>query len=343
MKIEEIASLIGAEIDGDGSREITGVAGVREAGPRDITFIANKRYAADAETTKAGAVVVGSDWTRTCPATLLRTENPDAAFARVARRFRPELPKPEPGIHPTATVARDAELGEDVHIGPGAVIDPEARVGDRTVVGAQSYIGFRSSVGEDCLIYPQVVIRECVTAGDRVILHSGVVLGCDGFGYAVQEDGSRTKIPQIGRVVIGDDVEIGSNTTVDRARFGVTRIGNGVKIDNLVQIAHNVVIEDHAVIVAQVGISGSSHIGSRAILAGQVGVAGHLRIGEDAIIGAQSGVSKDIDAGAFVFGSPAAPMEKVSRVRALVNRLPNLKSKIEDLEKRLEAMERKGS
>jgi len=341
MKLRVLAERIGAVLEGDGNIEILGVAGVREARPGELTFVAQPRYAALAAQTRASAAVVGLDWNRPVPCALLRAEQPEEAFSRAAELFAPPPERPAPGIHPTALVAPDVRLGAEVRIGPYCVVERGVEIGDRTAIFAQCYIGAETRIGPDTLVYPQVVIRERVRIGARAIIHSGVVIGADGFGYTEMPDGARRKIPQIGTVEIGDDVEIGANTTIDRARVGRTVIGNGVKIDNLVMIAHNVMIGDHAVIVAQAGIAGSSTIGARAMLAGQVGVAGHLTIGEGAIIGAQSGVSKNVPPGAFFFGYPAGPMEKVSRAHAHLMRLEEWRRRLDELERRLAQLEAK--
>ncbi|HBA85060.1 MAG TPA: UDP-3-O-(3-hydroxymyristoyl)glucosamine N-acyltransferase [Verrucomicrobia bacterium] len=342
LTVAEIGSKLGLPVEGDGSCRIKGIAGLREAETGDIAFLANRKYAADVARTQASAVIVPKDWDRPCAApALLRADDPDKAFTQVAGWFAPPPISVAPGIHPTAVVAADVRLGRDVSIGPYCVLEPGVEIGDRSVLFAGCYLGHGVKVGADCRFYPHVSIREYCCIGDRAILHSGVVIGSDGFGYNVDAKGVRTKIPQIGIVAIGNDVEIGSNTTVDRARFGRTRIGDGVKIDNLVQIAHNVVIGDHAVIVAQVGISGSSEIGKHAILAGQVGVAGHIVIGEGAVVGAQSGVPNDIPPKTFVLGAPAVPRMEFARNVANVSRLPILKEKVAALEKRLAELEKK--
>lgn len=338
LSVAEIAARVQGKIEGNPQEVITGLAGIREAGEGDLSFVANSRYVALAAVTKATAVIVAEDWNRPCSATLIRVKNPDKAFAETAQWLAPPPVNFTPGIHPTAIVAPSAKIGRKVFIGPHCVIEPDVAIGDRSVICAGCYIGHGSLIGEDCKFYPQVTIREHAQIGNRVIIHSGSVIGSDGFGY-VQEGAVRKKIPQIGIVVIGDDVEIGANVTIDRARFGQTRIGNGVKMDNLIQIAHNVVIGDNCVIVAQVGISGSTTIGARTILAGQVGIVGHLEIGSDVIIGAQAGVPKDIPSGVYVTGSPAIPHEKYLKTQAHISRLPALKDKITLMEKRLAKLE----
>ncbi|MBM4153038.1 MAG: UDP-3-O-(3-hydroxymyristoyl)glucosamine N-acyltransferase, partial [Kiritimatiellaceae bacterium] len=273
------------------------------------------------------------------PAVIIRVKNPDAAFAKAAMCFYVPVPAPASGVHPTAIVASDVVLGDQVSIGPYCVIESGVKIGDGTVISAQCYVGFRSVIGSQCLLYPQVSLREFVTIGNRTIIHNGTVVGSDGFGYSVNAEGIRTKIPQIGTVEVGDDVEIGANVAIDRARFGKTRIGNGVKIDNQVQIAHNVVVGDHAVLVAQCGIAGSSSIGSKTIVAGQAGVAGHLTIGSGVVIAASAGVSKDIPDGAYVMGSPAMPADRMKRTHAGIMLLPKMKERIAALDARLKKLE----
>lgn len=341
MTLSDIARKIGGTLEGDGTLEISGVAAIRAAGPGEITFLANPRYAADVAETAAGAVIVSADWADPAPCALLRVKNPDEAFAKATALFYSPPPLPPAGVHPSSVVAEDALLGEGVRIGPLCVIESGVKIGNGTVLLAGCYVGHGCEIGENGLLYPQVSLREFVTIGSRVILHNGVVIGSDGFGYSVDSRGVRTKIPQIGTVEIGDDVEIGANTTVDRARFGKTVIGCGVKIDNLVQIAHNVTIADHAVIVAQVGIAGSSSIGEKTILAGQSGVAGHLRVGAGVIVGPRAGVTKDIPDGAYVMGMPAIPVAKMKRSHAALMLLPKLKERLSALEARVRGIEEK--
>lgn len=341
--VREIAAAVGGEVVGSADIEIRAVAGLKEAGPGDITFIANPRYEGLVAETKASAVLVGRQWTAPCPATLIRVDDPDKAFTQACVFFAPPPVVPPAGIHPTAVVASGAVIGEGVSIGPHCIIEPGVQIGARAVIFGGCYIGHDVRIGDDLRMYPHVSVRERCRIGHRVILHNGVVIGSDGFGYNVDKNGVRTKIPQTGIVIIGDDVEIGANTTIDRARFGVTQIGNGVKMDNLVQIGHNVVIGDHAVVVAQVGISGSSSVGHHAVLAGQVGVAGHVHIGEGAVVAAKAGVTKDIPPKTFVSGYPAGPHREEQKIQALTRKLPEMRQKIADLEKRLQELEKKQS
>lgn len=339
LSVAEIACRLNAGLEGEGTPVVRGVAGLREAGPGDITFLAQVRYAGYLETTRACAVVVGPDFEAPCALPLIRVADPNAAFQQIATWFAPKPVLPDPGVHPSAVVEPDATLGAKVSIGPQAVIGKGATIGDRTVIGAGCCLGPGAVLGEDCRLYPLVSIREHCRLGNRVIIHDGTVIGSDGFGYDVDEKGVRTKVPQIGIVEIGDDVEIGANVTVDRARFGRTRIGNGVKIDNLVQVAHNVVVGDHAVLVAQVGIAGSAVLDRHTLVAAQAGVAGHLVVGPGAVVAGRAGVIKDVPAGALVSGYPARPHAQAQRIQAELNRLPKLKKRVAELERRLDELE----
>lgn len=335
MKLSDLAKKIDGTLEGDGAVEIRAVAGIQEADAHEISFIANPKYVPLAATTRAGALIVGAEWKDDCPAALVRAKNPDAAFAKAAELFYEPVPRPEPGIHPSAVVAEGVDLGEGVSIGPLCVVETGAKIGANCVISAQCYIGRDVVIGEDSFFYPQVSLRESVFIGKRALIHNGTVVGSDGFGYSVDKDGVRTKITQTGIVQIGDDVELGANVTIDRARFGKTSIGNGVKIDNLVQIAHNVTIGDHAVIIAQVGIAGSTTIGDRVIMAGQSAVAGHLTIGAGAVVAGKSGVTKDVPPGEYVIGMPAIPASRFKRMNASILLLPKLKDRVVALEKRL--------
>jgi UDP-3-O-[3-hydroxymyristoyl] glucosamine N-acyltransferase len=244
------------------------------------------------------------------------------------------------GIHSTAILGKNVSLGKDAAIGPYVVIEDGVSIGDKTVIYSGCFIGQNSKIGSQTLIYPNVSIRERVSIGSRVIIHSGTVIGCDGFGFVTVE-GKHHKIPQVGTVEIGDDVEIGANVTIDRARFDKTVIANGAKIDNLVQIAHNVCVGENSIIVAQVGISGSTTLGKNVILAGQVGVVGHINIGDNAVVMAQSGVNKSVPSGTMVWGYPAKPAETARRVNACVQNLPRLYNTVSELKKKIEGLEKK--
>jgi len=336
VRLAEVAERLQCRLEGDGALEITAVRGLEDAGPRDLSFVAHIRYLSRLQASAAGAVILAEGWP---PADrpALRTSNPILVFARALELLH-SLPTPGPGIHPTAVVAPDARLAPDVSVGPLSVLDQGVEVGAGTVLAAHVTVGAGVRIGANCRIFPQVVLRDGVRLGDRVIVHSGTVIGADGFGFA--RDGQRyVKIPQIGRVVIEDDVEIGANVAIDRATLGETRIGRGTKIDNLVQIGHNVRIGEDTVIVGQVGISGSSRIGSRVTLAGQVGVVDHVEIGDDTIVGAQAGVTKDIPPGSMMWGSPAIAHGKFKRQMATVARLPEMRKLLRALEQRLAGLE----
>ena len=335
MKLSEIAEQLGGVLEGNAELEIVAVAGLGEADAGDISFLSNPKYASQVVGTKASAVIVPEEWDRPASCALLRVANSDQAFAQVAELFYEAPPGPALGVHPSAVVDESVQLGKEVSIGANCTIEAGVVIGENTVVSPNCHIGYKVKIGADCFFHPLASVREYTEIGNRVILHNGAVIGSDGFGYAVQDDGSRTKIPQIGKVVIEDDVEIGANSAIDRARFGKTRIGKGSKIDNLVQIGHNVVIGEHSVLCGQAGISGSTTIGSRVILAGQAGLAGHLEVGDGAIVGAQAGVMKDIPPKEFVMGSPSMPHLQAKKMIANTIALPKLKEKVRQIEKRL--------
>ena len=309
------------------------MASLSEAGPNDITFFADPRYAAQLRQTHAGAVFVPLDFADSIQPAQIRVSNPSKAFENVVLKLAPAPVQFASGVHPTAVVDPTVKLGRGVSIQPHAVVEPNATIGDKSIIGAGSYVGHECVIGTSCVIYPNVTIRERTRIGSRVVVHSGAIIGADGFGFE-SVDGRYQKIPQIGIVQIDDDVEIGANTTIDRARFGRTWIQDGVKIDNLVQIAHNVIIGKNSIIAAQTGISGSTRVGDNVKMAGQVGVIGHLTIGDNTIIAAQSGISKDLPGGAW-FGSPAVPLPEAKRQIALIHRLGSLLDRIRAIEKRL--------
>jgi len=341
LTVAEIAERLGGSCDGDAQQAIHGVAGIRYATAGEISYVSQPRYAADAEKTEASAIIVGQDWSHEVSIPVIKVENPDKAFAEVAIWFAPKPVSYQPGVHPSAIISPDAVIGSDVHIGPYCVIGSEVSIGNRTVLVGQNYIADGVSIGEDGLLFPQATVREHASIGNRVIIHNGSVIGSDGFGYDVDDKGVRTKVPQIGIVEIGDDVEIGANVAIDRARFGKTKIGKGVKIDNLVQIAHNVTIGDHAVIVAQCGIAGSSSVGKHSVLAGQAGVSGHIVIGDGTVVSAQAGVTKNIPPKSYVVGFPAVPQKQFGVNQANINRIPQLKKRLKELEERLNTLENK--
>jgi len=332
--VSELAALVGGEVfSGSGDAVIEGPAALESAGPGEISFFAHPRYAADLRTTRAAAVLVPRNFAGETPAACIRVDDPSAAFTRITREFLREPAPPPAGVHPSAVVHSGAQIAPGASIGEQAVVMPGAVIGPRSVVMAGGYIGTGARIGAACLLHPHAVVGHGCLLGDRVILHSGAVVGSDGFGYDTQ-DGRHTKIAQSGIVVVEDDVEIGANTTIDRARFGRTVIGEGTKIDNLVMIAHNVVIGKHCIVCAQVGIAGSARIGNHVILAGQAGLVGHIRIGDGAIVGAQTGVSNDIEPGARVVGSPPRPIGDWKRSIIRVDKLAELYDRVKKLEQR---------
>jgi len=343
--VASLAARINGAVEGAGDAEIRALSALAEARAGDISFLANPRYEHLMAHTTATAVVVGRDWNgaRSCPA-LIRVDNPDKAFTALTALLTPPPVARKPGVHPTAIISPSAKLGRDAHVGAYTVIEDGASIGDRAIIEAQCFIGREVVIGCDCHLYPQVSIREECRMGDRFIAHCGAVIGSDGYGYNVEFRDGRpvvVKIPQIGIVEIGNDVEIGSNTTIDRARFGRTRIGNHVKIDNLVQIAHNVQIGDCTGIVGQAGIAGSTQIGSGVMVWAQAGLSGHLKIGDRAQIGPQAGVSKDVAPGEIVMGSPAMPKKEFIVGLTVPRTVTKLKDRLADLEARLAALETK--
>ena len=336
--LKELAELVAGTLCGDGGTAIRGVNSLREAKSGDISFVANGKYAHMLASTKASAVIVKHGVQAPLPS--IAVDNPDLAFARVAQRFCPPAPGFEPGVHPTAVVAPDALLGRDVAIGALAVVGPGARIGDSTTVHAQAYVGRDARIGPECRLYPQVVVRERCEIGARVILHAGAVVGSDGFGYVTEKD-VHHKIPQTGIVVIEDDVEIGANTAIDRARFGRTVIGRGSKIDNLVQIAHNVVVGEGALIASQAGIAGSTRLGRRVTLAGQVGLSGHIELGDGVIVTAQAGVGKDVPPGLVISGEYAVEMKTHLKRLAALAKLPEALAEIRKLRGEIEKLKNK--
>ena len=333
--LQELAAMSGGEVVGDPALVITGTASLAEATSGDISFFANRKYLALLRKTGASALFVSPDFSEPISAAQIRVANPMKAFEQVVMKLAPPPIEFAPGIHPSAIVDPSAKLGKGVSIQPYVVIEPGVTIGDHTIIGAQTYVGHETVIGADCKIYPHVAIRERARIGARVIIHSGAVIGADGFGFEMV-DGRNEKIQQIGIVQIDDDVEIGANTTIDRARFGRTWIQQGVKIDNLVQIAHNVVIGKNSIIVAQAGISGSVRIGERVIMAGQVGIAGHVEIGDGTVIAAQSGVSKDLHGGTW-FGYPAVPFDEAKMQIAWIHRLGKLFARVKKIEQKLES------
>ena len=335
--LAEIAKIVGGELIGDGNLLITGLSGIKEAKEGDLTFIANQKYFPLIKSTRASAAIVPSNLADKGKPVIV-SDNPTLAFSKVSSIFSDEMSKHFTGIHKTAIISDTAKLGRDVAVGPYTIISDKAQIGDGTIIYSGCFIGEETSIGKNCLFYPNVVVREKLSIGNRVIVHSGAVIGADGFGYT-EAGGIQHKIPQLGTVVIEDDVEIGSNTTIDRARFDKTVVGQGTKIDNLVQIAHNVIIGKNCIIISQVGISGSVEIEDKVTLAGQAGVVGHIRIGAGAVVAAQACVTKSVTAGVMVSGYPAKPHDLAKRISASLQRLPEYVKKISELQERVRALE----
>jgi UDP-3-O-[3-hydroxymyristoyl] glucosamine N-acyltransferase len=328
----EIARHIGAEVIGDSSLVLAGFAPADRAQPGDLTFAENENYFARAEQSAASAVIVDKPFTSSRKV-LIRAPDARIAFAKVLPLFFPE-PVPPPGIHPTAIVPGSAQVDPTAYIGPYCVLGEKARIGPRCVLQGSDYVGAGSQLGEEVILFPHVTLYPRTEVGHRVRIHSGSVIGSDGFGY-VPDGGTHRKVPQIGNVIIRDDVEIGANVTIDRGALGPTVIGRGTKIDNLVQVAHNVSIGEHCLIVSQAGIAGSTKVGNYVTLAGQAGVAGHLKIGNRVVVGAQSGVMTNIPDGETYLWTPAQPDRQAKRQMIALQHLPELLKRVSELEKKL--------
>ncbi len=334
--LKEIAAIVDGEIVGNGDIVVTGVCGIKEAKEGDITFVANSRYLSLMNETRASAIITSKD-VKKAPKPIIRTEDPSIAFAKMVSLMAPNEVKKPKGIHPTAVIGEKVKIGRNVAIQAYAVIEDNVEIKDNTILCAGVFVGHHTKIGKDCMVYPYVIIRERVSIGSRVIIHSGTVIGSDGFGFSTVK-GVHHRIPQIGSVIIEDDVEIGANVTIDRARFDKTLIKKGTKIDNLVQIAHNVVIGEHSIIVAQSGISGSTTVGNNVTLAGQAGIIGHVSIGDNVIIAARAGVTKSIPSNACVSGFPAKPHSIAKRINACVQNLPDLHKRIKALEEEIKRL-----
>jgi UDP-3-O-[3-hydroxymyristoyl] glucosamine N-acyltransferase len=343
--LSEIVKLVGGVHEGN-DIEISGVAKIEEAGSGDITFLSNLKYKKHLASTKASAILLSLDiefpelQKRLTPIAIVRVKDPYISFLHLIDIFHPPAAKPPKGIHPSAIIAKSANIGMDVSIGAHVVIGEKCFIGTGTTIHPNSTICDDVKIGNDCIIYSNVSIREQCITGNRVIIHSGTVVGSDGFGFAPKPDGSYEKIPQRGTVLIEDDVEIGANCTIDRATLGKTIIRRGTKLDNLIHIAHNVIIGEHTVIAAQTGISGSSSIGNQCQIGGQVGLTGHISIADKTTIGAQSGVPKSItEPGKIYFGYPAREIHETWRIEGALRQLPQLLYDFRDLLKRIEDLE----
>lgn len=329
-------------VKGTTSATVRGIAALSSAQPGDLSFLGNPKYKTDVATSAASVVLLPPDYAGEPAAgqQFLFVEKPSVALARLCARVEQLLwPKPAPGIHPSAVVAADAKVAASASVGPLCVIESGAVIGERSHLQAQVFVGRNASIGADCWLMPRVTVAtECVIK-DRVRLHAGVVIGSDGFGYEFVQ-GRHEKVPQVGNVVIENDVEIGANSTFDRARFSQTRVGEGTKIDNLVQVAHNVVIGKHCMICAQVGISGSTTIEDYVVLGGQAGVAGHITIGKGSKADGQTGINSDLEPGSFVKGSPCMPYNLEQRFNVLKKKLPDLFKRVDALEDLAETLKK---
>ncbi len=342
MKVQDIAQWINGTVQGNGEQVITGVSSLEDAGECEITFAGDRKYLDRMGDLTAGAVIIPQDVpaeeTRDCSCALIRVENPRLSFFRLVGKFHP----PEtlcPGVHPSVVLGENVTLGEGVCLEANVVVDDGAVIGDHSRIMANTYIGKDAVIGSHALIKPNVSIMEKTRMGDHVLIHSGSVIGSDGFGFT-PADGGHEKLPHTGYVKIGDHVEIGACNTIDRGTLGTTRIGTGVKTDNQVHIAHNVKIGDNTLIVAQVGIAGSATIGNNVIIAGKAGVSGHLSVGDNTIIGPWTGVSSDVAPGQIVSGVPHMPHKTWLKTANITPRLPGMRKTLLSLEKRVDAMER---
>ncbi len=335
MILRELAPRLGCTIRGDDAVEVFRVSGIDDAGPGDLTFVANHKYVPRLASTRASAVIVSPELSASLPS--LVSGNPYLAYARAVAVLHPQTP-PRPGVHPSAQVDATAALGPDVHVGALAVVGAGVRIGRGTIVHPHVVLYPGVEIGEDCVLHSGVQIRENCRLGHRVVVQNGAVIGGDGFGFAKDDAGRYQKIPQIGIVVIEDDVEIGALSAVDRAAMRETRIGRGTKLDNLVQVGHSVTIGSDTVLAGQVGIAGSTQIGDKVILAGQVGVAGHLKIGDRVVATAQTGIPSDVEAGAIVSGTPAIDNKAWLKASAVVSRLPALQRRLRELERLVEEL-----
>ena len=336
MTVQEIAGLLEAGFEGDGTLEVTACNAVELASASEIAFVEGDKAETAAAASRAGCLMMAPGVERPTGAAAIRVAQPRNAFARVLRALHPPV-RPEAGIHPSAVVADSAQLGEGVSVGPHAVLEEEVRVGANTVIAAGATVGRGSRLGEDCWVHAGVVISDGVTAGDRVILHSGCVLGADGFGYAFEQD-HYEKFPQIGTVEIGDDVEIGANACVDRGALGATVIGDGTKLDNMVHIGHNCRLGKHVVMAAQVGLSGGVVVEDYVVMGGQVGIGEKAHIGAKAVVGGQCGILpfRRVPPGETLWGTPSRPVREHLKKLAMVDRLPKIMAEVKELRKAAE-------
>lgn len=338
--LSELAQLTGTKLQGDPQKSISSVADLKSATDSDASFLANRQYAPLLQTTSSGVICVDAQTELPPGKNYLISENPSHTFQQIAEAL---LGKQKAsgfsGIHPTAIIHESAKIGQNVTIGPYAVVDQDAQVGDSTYLGPFSYVGVGVTIGQKCRLYPHSIIREYCTLGDRVILQPGAVIGSCGFGYITNEKGEHTKLEQIGNVILEDDVEIGANTTIDRARFKTTHIAKGTKIDNLVQIAHNVELGEHNILASQTGLAGSTRTGRNVMMGGQVGVVGHLDIAAFTMIATRGGVSKTLKRSGKYAGSPVVPLPEHNRTQVQLRKIDTYAKRINALEKRLAELE----
>ncbi len=341
MLVRELAEWLGATYEGDGEKDLTGVAALETAGATELAFVGNRKAAAQATSSAAGCLLVPADWPSPSYRTVIRVVEPRTAFARAMSRFYPTA-ELQPGIHPTAVVGKDVQMGALVSIGPHAVVGDGCRIGVATSIGAGCSVGKRVVLGEGCILHPNVTVYDNVDIGRSAVLHSGCVIGADGFGYVLEHDRWH-KFPQVGRVEIGDFVEIGANSCVDRAALGVTSIGEGAKLDNMVHVGHNCRIGRHVVVAAQTGFSGGVVVEDHAVIGGQVGIGDKARIESRAVLGSGCGVlsSKIVRSGETVWGTPARPLRHHLEMLANLSRLPELRREMAELKRRLEGLERR--
>jgi UDP-3-O-[3-hydroxymyristoyl] glucosamine N-acyltransferase len=339
MRVRELAEWLGAPFEGDGEKELESASSLETAGASHLAFVGSRKAAREAESCAAGCLVVPLDFPNTAARTLIRVGEPRMAFARAVSRLHP-APAVTPGVHPTAVIAASAEIGPGVAIGAMTAVGSGSRIGAGSSIGTGCSIGRRVTLGEACTLHANVVVYDDVEIGSRVILHSGSVIGADGFGF-VLEGGRYQKFPQIGRVFLGDDVEIGANSCVDRAALGVTWIGEGTKLDNMVHVAHNCRIGRHVVVAAQTGFSGGVVVEDYAVIGGQVGIGDKARIESRAVLGSGCGVltSKIIRSGQVVWGTPARPLKEYLETLANLSRLPEMRKELAELKRRLAQLE----
>ncbi len=336
--MNELAAHAGAEVVGDGEMRLTGISSLEDARPGDLSFVVHAKHLPAAHRTKASCLIMTPGMSQSCDCPQLVCEQVYLAVAQISRLFKEPF-RPAPGIHPSAVVSSGAELDQSVRVGPLAQVGDNSCIGKNSCIYGGAYVGEHVRIGKECTIHPNVTIMDHCVIGNRVTIYSGAVIGADGFGFAQDGQGHHIRIEQFGTVHIDDDVEIGANTTVDRATFGKTWVKCGVKIDNLVMLGHNVVVGEHSIIVGQVGVSGSTTIGRHVVMAGQVGVAGHVTIGDKVRIGAKAGVAHSIKSGLDVIGIPAQPQSEWFETFKNIRRLPRMREELQELKAAIRRLE----